>query len=187
MWVLRLTFVSGSLHCWRVTFIRDARPTVLRKIVVQDPTGFNIDPALAMELRDAKRRYDFVYTTQISQPEHYEREGAILRARIKEIEKDLQCPCPSMYGKDERKRDEERLKELLQVRHSGLKLSMQEDIEEAWLTARVASWSTIPECAAAARLRELDARRWDDPWIRFAAHSQRAIRISNSRSIICEP
>ena len=137
-----------------------------RKIVVQDPTGFNIDPALAMELRDAKRRYDFVYTTQISQPEHYEREGAILRARIKEIEKDLQCPCPSMYGKDERKRDEERLKELLQVRHSGLKLSMQEDIEEAWLTARVASWSTIPECAAAARLRELDARRWDDPWIR---------------------
>jgi hypothetical protein len=119
-----------------------------------------------MELRDAKRRYDFVYTTQISQPEHYEREGAILRARIKEIEKDLQCPCPSMYGKDERKRDEERLKELLRVRHSGLKLSMQEDIEEAWLTARVASWWTIPEFAARLRLKELDDRRWDVPWSR---------------------
>jgi hypothetical protein len=28
------------------------------KIVVDDPTGFSIDPARARELRDAKRRYD---------------------------------------------------------------------------------------------------------------------------------
>ena len=118
------------------------------KIVVEDPSGFSIDPALAIELRDAKRRYDFVYITRISQPEHYQREAATLAARIKEIEQDLQCPCPSLYGKDQRKRDEERLKELQRVRHSGLKLSTHEDIEEAWLTARVASWSTIPECAA---------------------------------------
>jgi hypothetical protein len=133
------------------------------KIVVEDPSGFSIDPALAIELRDAKRRYDFVYITRISQPEHYQREAATLAARIKEIEQDLQCPCPSLYGKNQRKRDEERLKELQRVRHSGLKLSTHEDIEEAWLTARVASWSTIPECAACARLRELDAQLWEKP------------------------
>jgi hypothetical protein len=91
-----------------------------QKIVVDDPTGFNVDPAIAMELRDAKRRYDFVYTTRISQPEHYQREAAGLRARIKEIEQDLQCPCPSLYGKKELRRDQERLQELLKVRRRGL-------------------------------------------------------------------
>ncbi len=40
-----------------------------------------------MELRDAKRRYDFVYTTQISQPEHYEREAAILQPASKKSNK----------------------------------------------------------------------------------------------------
>jgi hypothetical protein len=125
------------------------------KIVVDDPTGFCIDPRLAIELRDAKRRYEFVYITRISQPEHYEREAAALVARIKEIEQDLQCPCPSLYGENQRKRDEARLKELERVRHSGLKLSAHEDIEEAWLTARAASWSTIPELAARERSREL--------------------------------
>jgi hypothetical protein len=133
------------------------------KIVVEDPTGFSIDPTLAVKLRDAKRRYDFVYTTR-SQPEHYEREAVPLRARINKIERKLECPCPSAYGEIDRTRDEERLEELSRVRRSGLKLSTHEDLEEAWLTARVASWSTLPEWSARARLHQLDARRWDDRW-----------------------
>jgi hypothetical protein len=111
------------------------------RIVVEDPTGFSIDPARALELRDAKDRYDVVYRTRISQPEHWNREAAGLEARIAAIEKGLQCPCPSRYGEEQRNRDKDRLKELLRVRYSGLKLSMQEDIEEAWLTARVAAYS----------------------------------------------
>jgi hypothetical protein len=107
-------------------------------------------------LRDAKDRYDFVLTTRISQPEHWERESAGLEARIAEIQQGLQCPCPSRYSEEQRKRDEDRLKALRHVRYSGLKVSMQEDMEEAWLMARVDSWSTIPEAAARERLRALN-------------------------------
>jgi hypothetical protein len=131
------------------------------KIVVEDPTGFSIDSELAMELRDAKFRYDFLWKTSISHPEGYKREAAGLQARIAEIEKSLQCPCPSLYGNDRYHRDKERLKELSRVRASGRRLSRQEDMEEAWLTARVASWSTIPEHAARGRIDELDDRLTD--------------------------
>lgn len=149
--------VAPYVHSKRAA---DGPPT----IIVEDPTGFSIDPARAIELRDAKHRYDLVYTTRISQPEHWEREAAGLEARIAEIQQGLQCPCPSRYSEEQRNRDKDRLKALLRVRHSGLKLSMQEDIEEAWLTARVDSWSTLPEAAARERLRLLDDRRWDHPW-----------------------
>jgi len=135
-----------------------------RKIVVDDPTGFTVDPASAIELRDAKRRYDFLYRTSFTEPEQYKREAPGLRARIHAIEKTLECACPSLYGENELNRDEERLEGLSRVRQSGRKLSAHEDIEEAWLTARVASWSTVPEWAARARLHQLDARRWDDRW-----------------------
>src|SRR6185312_4001269 len=72
-------------------------------------------------------------------------------ARIYQIEEKLECPCPSLYGENELNRDEERLEELSRVRQSGRKLSVHEDIEEAWLTARVALWSTVPEWAARGR------------------------------------
>jgi hypothetical protein len=149
--------VAPYIHSRRIA---DGPPA----IIVEDPTGFSIDPARAIELRDAKRRYDFVLTTRISQPEHWKREAAGLEARIAEIQRSLQCPCPSRYSDEQRDRDKDRLKALLRVRHSGRKLSMQEDMEEAWLTARVDSWSTIPEAAMRERLRELDDRRWDYPW-----------------------
>jgi len=53
---------------------------------------------------------------------------------------------------------------LERVRHSGLKLSKHEDIEEAWLTARVASWERIVDFKARGRLHALDMRRWEAPW-----------------------
>jgi hypothetical protein len=132
------------------------------RIVVEDPTGFSIDPARALELRDAKDRYDVVYMKRISQPEPGERE-ADLEARIAEIQQGLQCPCPSRYTEEHRYRDQERLKALRGVRYSGLKVSMQEDMEEAWLMARVDSWLTTPEAAARERLTALADRRWEKP------------------------
>src|SRR5262249_27749745 len=105
--------------------------------------------------------YKFI-CTQTCPPEHLEREAEGLRSRMKEIEQGLLCACPSRYGKDRVKQDRERLQELERVRLSGLKLSKHEDIEEAWLTARLASWDQVPEWAARARLSELDERRWDN-------------------------
>ena len=128
------------------------------KIVVEDPTSFSIDPELAMEFRDAKLRYDIVCRGRNSHPEDYEREAPDLEIRIAELESSLQCPFPSMYSKKQYDRDQERLKELARVRHSGLKLSRQEDVEEAWLTARVAAWWTTPQAAAYERMFQLDLR-----------------------------
>lgn len=72
--------VAPYVHSKRAA---DGPPT----IIVEDPTGFSIDPARAIELRDAKHRYDAVYTTWISQPEHWKREAAGLEAGIAEIQK----------------------------------------------------------------------------------------------------
>jgi hypothetical protein len=155
---LRLRIASLVARYVHPHHVADGAP----KIVVNDHTGFCIDSARARELRDGKRRYDFLWTTSVSQPEHFKREGAGLRARIEEIELSLECPCPSLYGKKERKADHERLQALSKIRLSGLKLSAHEDIEEAWLTARMASWATIPDGAGQTRLRELDTRRWED-------------------------
>jgi hypothetical protein len=51
-----------------------------RKIIVDDPTGFKVDPAIATELRDAKHRYDFLYRTRVTEPEQYKRETPGLSA-----------------------------------------------------------------------------------------------------------
>jgi hypothetical protein len=130
-------------------------------ISVADPTGFCIDPARAVELRDLNHQYKAAALKRESQPEQYKREATALSRRIEAIRLNLQWPCPSLYGEDEVKRDEERLQELEQTRQSQKKLSAHENIEEAWLTARVASYGQHPEHAASNRLRELDARRWE--------------------------
>jgi hypothetical protein len=96
------------------------------KIVVDDPTGFTVDPASAIELRDAKRRYDVLNRTSFTEPEQYKREAPGVSARIYQIEEKLECPCPSLYGENELNRDEERLEELSRVRQSGRKLSVHE-------------------------------------------------------------
>jgi hypothetical protein len=135
------------------------------KIVVEDPTGFSVDPELAMEFRDAKFQYDFLWQRRGSHPEDYKREAPALQTRIAGIQKTLQCPCPSSYGTKQYHRDKDRLKELARVHASGLKLSRQEDTEEAWLTARVSSFGTIPEHAVSERIFQLEERIWSLPWI----------------------
>jgi hypothetical protein len=51
------------------------------KIMVEDPIGFSIDPALAMELRDAKSRYDILSRKSYTHREDYERESPGLGLR----------------------------------------------------------------------------------------------------------
>jgi hypothetical protein len=143
--------VAPYVHSKRAA---DGPPT----IIVEDPTGFSIEPARALELRDAKDRYDDVYRKRTSQPGPGERE-VDLEARIAEIQKGLQCPSPSRYSEEQHKRDKDRLEALSRVRYSGLKLSMQEDIEEAWLTARVAAYSSGPEEEIRLRIFHLERRQ----------------------------
>jgi hypothetical protein len=129
------------------------------KVMVQDSTGFKVDPAVAMELRDAKHRLHILYITRISQPENYNREAPGLETRVAAIEKTLECPYPALYGLEQLNADRERLKQLSRARGSGLKMTREEDVEEAHLTARVASWSTIPEHDARTRLFHLKRRQ----------------------------
>jgi hypothetical protein len=139
-------------------------------ISVDDPTGFCIAPARAVELRDLKQQLKAAARQRDSQPEQYERETTTLRARIDQINRDLEWPCPSRYGEAKVEQDEARLLELEQTRQAQKKLSVRENIEEAWLTARVASHATHPEEDASRRLSELESRRWEDrlmlpdPW-----------------------
>lgn len=92
-------------------------------ISVDDPTGFGVVPARAVELRDLNQRLKAAARHRDSQPELYERETTALRARIDEITRDLQWPCPSLYSEAEVKQDEARLLELEQTRQAHKKLS----------------------------------------------------------------
>jgi hypothetical protein len=131
-----------------------------RKIVVEDATGFSLDPMLAIELRNATFRLEVLSRTSYTHPEDTEREAPGLKARVQAITESLKCPCPSMYGLEQLEADKQRLNQLYNVRVAGRKLTREEDVEEGWLTARVSWWSTIPEHAARARLRELTDRAW---------------------------
>jgi hypothetical protein len=99
-----------------------------------------------------------------------------LETRIEEIQQGLECPCPSRYSEAQRNRDQDRLKELRRVRYSGLKLSMQEDIEEAWLMARVAAYSSSPEAEIRLRILHLK-RREDSPSEPLTVKEQNDLRV----------
>jgi len=124
------------------------------KSIVRDSTGFDIDPAKAMELREAKGRLEW-----LSRRGDYEQETPGLNARVAAIEKTLQCPCPSLYGVKQINADRERLEKLSRARGSGQKMTREEDVEEAHLTARVAAWSMAPERDARRRLGDLEKRQ----------------------------
>jgi hypothetical protein len=110
-------------------------------------------------LRDDKHRLHILHITSISHPENYSRDAPGLDARVTAIEKTLKCPCPSLYGVEQLNADRERLQQLSRARGSGLKMTTEEDVEEAHLTARVASWSMIPEHDARRRLFHLEWRQ----------------------------
>jgi hypothetical protein len=146
------------------------------RIIVEDATGFAVDPAVAMELRDAKHRLESLSRSRITRPAEYKQETPDLEARIAAIERTLECPCPSQYGVEQVEADRERLKQLSGTRHSGLKLTKEEDIEEAHLTARVAAYSSGPEEEIRLRIFHLQ-RRQDSPSEPLAVKEQNDLRV----------
>jgi hypothetical protein len=112
-----------------------------------DEYGFSVDPNLARELRDAKLQLGCLrLSSKKLTPYAIAQKASKLKARIKEIQESLQCPCPSKYrltysvdGAEvpgEIIRDNERLTILLK-RHAEKKtFTAEEDLEEAIRMAR---------------------------------------------------
>jgi hypothetical protein len=86
-----------------------------------------------------------------------------LHARIEEIQRSLQCPCPSRYGLKQLKSDDERLNILADRRAQRNLFPPEEDLEEARRTARFDSFRKGPEVSARQRLANLrDKKRVAD-------------------------
>ena len=101
-----------------------------------DEYGFVVDPELARELRDSQLKLACLKLDKKRTPYAIAQEARKLHARIEEIQRSLQCPCPSRYGLKQLKNDHERLKIFADRREQKQLLPPEEDLEEARLTAR---------------------------------------------------
>jgi hypothetical protein len=135
-----------------------------------DECGFSIDPNLATELRDAKLQLAGLrLSSKKLGPYAIAQKASKLHARIKEIQRWLQCPCPSKYrlkyyvdGAEvpgEIVRDNERLAIFGKRRAEKKTFTAEEDLEEAIRTARYESFLVSPEIAAAKRVAELRQKK----------------------------
>ena len=120
-----------------------------------DEYGFVITPEIAAEYRDAKLELRYLPPSK-SLDGGSRRRIEKLRARIKTILHRLQCPCPSLYGKDRLSADSTRLIYFLLQRENRTSLSAEENAEEAHLRARVDSYEHGPERAAQRSLYALN-------------------------------
>jgi hypothetical protein len=120
-----------------------------------DEYGFVVDPELARELRDSQLKLACLRLDKKRTPYAFAQEVRNLRARIEEIQRSLQCSCPSRYGLKQRKNDHDRLKNFADWRVQKKLLPLEEDWEEARLTARRDSFSEGPEMMARRRLETL--------------------------------
>jgi hypothetical protein len=136
---------------YRHTYAQWVKPP----IVIDDPYGFDFDPALARALRDDKWRAYQVFQKRLLQKTSESPEETELNARIAETAKALQCPAG--YGPREAMRDSDQLHKLFCKRISPgpHMLSEAEDAEEAHLTARVAAYEVSPEGQGRSRISEL--------------------------------
>jgi hypothetical protein len=119
-----------------------------------DEHGFVITPEIAAEYRDTKFEL-----RRLQRPESNDRGSRKriekLRARIKAILHRLQCPCPSLYGKEQISADRKRLIYFLEQR-ADRTLSAEENAEEAHRRARLDSFDEGPESAAQKSLAVLN-------------------------------
>lgn len=122
----------------------------------RDKYGFAITPEIAAEYRDA--RFEL---RQLERSESYRtattQKVEKLRARIKTIQRRLQCPCPSSYGRQQIIEDRRRLIHFLEQRAERT-LSAEENAEEAHRRARLDTFDHGPESAAQRRLYELNEK-----------------------------
>jgi hypothetical protein len=120
-----------------------------------DEYGFVVDPKLATELRDSKLKLACLNLAKHHTPYAIAQKARTLNARIEEIQRSLQCPCPSRYGRKQLKNDNERL-EIFADRRARRKLfPPEEDLEEARRAARFDSFRKGPEVMARQRLADL--------------------------------
>ena len=144
--------VAPYVHAKRV--MADPSENPVETVVVDDPYGFKIEPAVARALRDDKQRLEFLWSSE-SYPYRDEAaaEMAELEARIAEIGKTLECP-PGYTLMDARE-DRQRRNELDSVRRRGAVLTTAEDVEDAHLHARLEAYRRSPECVGRQRISEL--------------------------------
>jgi hypothetical protein len=106
-------------------------------LVIEDPFGFSVDPAMARAIRDDRRRLEHLWALGAARPDGSNNEMDKLRVRIHERRETLKCP-PG-YTMSHVVKDESKLREFSRKGMSLEKLTPQEDAEEAHLVARVAS------------------------------------------------
>jgi hypothetical protein len=120
-----------------------------------DECGFAVDLELARELRDSKLKLSSLESERKRTPHAFAQKSRNLHARIEEIQRSLQCPCPSRYGAKQIRSDYERLKILADRRAQRELFPPEEDLEEARRMARRDSFRNGPEVVARMRLKDL--------------------------------
>ena len=119
-------------------------------------TGLSSPPKSPQNIATPKSRCDIYRASESNNPRTRTKIEK-LRARMKAILHRLQCPCPSLYGKDQLSADRTRLTYFLQQRGNRTTLSAEEEnAEEAHLRARVDSYEEGPERAAQRSLYALN-------------------------------
>jgi hypothetical protein len=158
-------------------------------IVIEDKFGFKIDPVLARSIRADWLRDKEIMTMGISIRLHgnlkgtaeekaINREMGQMKARAIEHKKALQAvECPAGYTVEDAEEDMRRLEELFDkhYRHSQ-KLTREEDVEQAHITARVAACEAneAPACGVIRELRYRPRRDTaDTPLMRAIAEFRR--------------
>jgi hypothetical protein len=134
---------------------KDARGKKPRGKFPLDECGFVVDPELARELRDSKFKLSSLQLAKKRTPYAVAKEARRLHARIEEIQRSLQCPCPSRYGIEQIKSDNERLKIFADRRAQRELFPPEADLEEARRMARWDSFLKCPEVKARVRLKDL--------------------------------
>jgi hypothetical protein len=120
-----------------------------------DECGFAVDLELARELRDSKLKLSSLESESKRTPHTFAQKARNLHARIEEIQRSLQCPCPSRYGAKHIRSDYERLKIFADRRAQRELFPPEEDLEEARRMARRDSFRNGPEVMARRRLKDL--------------------------------
>jgi len=124
-----------------------------------DEFGFAVDPELARELRDSKTKLSSLERERKRTPHAFAQKARNLHARIEEIQRSLQCPCPSRYGVKQIRSDYERLKIFADRREQRDLFPPEEDLEEARRMARRDSFLNGPEVMARMSLKDLRNRK----------------------------
>ena len=132
------------------------------EIVIEDPYGFDFDPAVARALRDDQVKLEVMYATRHLRPgdhvQHAKEEGEV-RVRIRELAKMLPKRHPPGYTRLQAMTDLKRINELRDLRWSRHKLSKEDDAEWAHLNARFqihwVTYASTPEARGRKRVDEL--------------------------------